>query len=555
MNGNSGSADGGAQHQNVDHPTVSRRRFLGKTAAVGTAAYVMGTGAVAAQEDEEYIDDSEELNFDSDLVHDPWINATTTITDVDADMGTLQYYADDDTVEDLTERGFALARDPDDEDTVNNPVSLMATDLDTTEFTAFPRGATYDDDADSSTDEVPVEWHDKTHWTTDASGGGSISLTDVSGDALQISTSSQTDSDTVTATLDLSTIASEDVTITDGVARKILQMVVDVDTLEAGSTVEWAIIASDDTEVTATFDPDGDAGANVADLLTSTGDSQVVEVRVGDLEDAQSKDLPDIEQVEVRVKDANADVTLHALNLERSSEWVFGTEEYQTTNNDGETVVETQDLTEPSGTFSIVDLESLRSGSFGGASIDSVTYDSEMRASRLGANLRHVRVKDSPETYDRPKVLEAVYEFDVPTAYALDFSFSNLKDVVQLAQTRYLAMETATGISEISEWSDVEDSISWTSRTSTYDTVDEEIELQASVSSADTNAVRTRTLHSQDEIDAMTSSGAVGAVGVSGGGGGGGLLSSTGGLLTVAIGSIIGLGAWFRKSIFGALGD
>lgn len=537
------------------HP-MNRRRFLQTTAAAG-AAIAIGSGTAAADhaEDEDFIDDSFHPNFESDYVHDPWINATVKVSDHNADMENLEYIDDADVVQSLEAHGYVLARDPEDEDTIHNPVTLKASDFVTDEFTAFPRGATYDDDADSATDEVPVYWHETDHWSTDETGSsGTATLNELGGDAVQISTSGNLDGETITLTFDLSSVASEDVTISDGMARKILQNVVDIDALPSGSKVTFAVIDSAANEVTASYDPAGDA-TTAAVLTDSTGDSQVVEARVGALEDDQAVTLQDIEKLEIRIKDDDVDFTLHALNLERAAPWTFGTEEYQTTNDDGETVVETRDVETPSGSFGITNLSTLNDTPFHDAEINLVEYDAEMRASHLPENRVHARLTDTPEAFNLPAELEIVAEFEAPTAYSLDITHAEVEDTVELPSGRYSAVQVASDVVEIDEWEDdVEDGITWTGRTDKYTTVDEDVELLATVDAADRTVTRHRTLHRESETSAVQASSGAAVVVGEGGGGGGGLFDQIGGWLTVVAGLGLGAIAMFRKSIMGVIG-
>lgn len=546
-----------AENNDDDGPTpvleknVTRRQF---GVLVGAAAATAATaGTASAQEDSEGEDVL--IDFSSEYAHDPWIPATITVEDVLESQGTLDF-TDDDGDEDanLGDEGYVLAREPDDDETPHNPVTLSAAALHKLdddgnrevhpEYGAFPRGSTYDDDADSETDEVDVSVLDATHWST----SGSITVADGSNGALDVSTSGVASGSTATATFDLSTVASDDETISSGVSRKFLQFLADVDSLPSGVLVEVAIVDSNDSEVVASIDPDGDV-ATTSDLLDSTGDSQVGEVRVGELETDQSVDLADIQQLQIRVSETDATLSFHGINLERESEWTFGTQEYQTTDDDGNTVVETQDVTQPAGEFSVLDLETLDSSPFSNSAIESVDYDVEATASELPNDSVMARVKETPDTYDYPFELETVYSFEGTTAYSLSVNFENMLDEVALPGSRYLGVGVSTGSSEFEDWGDVEDE-SWTSRTSDYDTPGEEVEMYSSVAASDVTHARHRYQLREGEKDDTTRSGAVGAVAVGGDGGGG-----IGNWGLTAILSFLAAGvAWFRKPIMSVLG-
>lgn len=523
---------------------MGRRRFLAASAALGVAA-AAGTGTAAAQEEVN-------INFSSDFAHDPYINGVVTVSEHLGEFSTLEYTNDNGETASLMDDGFVLAAEPEDDETPHNPVSLMAADLYRTdedgdrqrldEFAAFPRGVTYDAGGDEEED---VSILDATHWTVDNSGStGTLSVTDGSNGALDVSIDSQSGGDTAIASFDLSTVGSSDGTITSGIARKFIQVVADVDTLPAGTTVEIALVDSTGGEVVATIDPDGDLSTDSV-LIDGTGDSQVGQARVGEL-----GSLDDIQEIQLRVLDAAASVTFHGLNFERESAWVFGSQEQTTTDDDGNTIVETVEVEEPKGQFSIVDLSSLGGTPFEGASLAEKVLDVEMRASELPDAQIMARIRDTPDTYSRPKEAEVVATFESPSAYSLGVSLENLLVDVPLPQGRYLGAEVATGVSEVETWDDV-DGVSWTSRTDSYSSVGDEVELLASVAASDRTLTRHRYLLDEDEANALTSTSSGSGVVMVGGGSGPGQTINM--WMTTVIG-LLGAGAiWFRKSIFGLL--
>ncbi|WP_336331126.1 hypothetical protein [Haloarcula sp. CGMCC 1.2071] len=490
------------------------------------------------------------INWASEYVDDPYINGSVTVETHEQDHAELDYVNDSGETVSLTDHGIVLASAPDSE-SAHNPVSLAAKDIRSPEFTAFPRGLQWDSDSDGDIDseDDEVSALDATHWSTTGATNGSISVTDGDSDSLVIETSSVASGETVSASIDLSSVASEDATITDGIARKYLQTVMDVDSLPSGSTVEFAIIASDGTEVTAHVSPDADT-STVAGLADATGTSLVREARTGELESAQGVDLPDIQSVEVRVKEDSAGITLHGLNVERESEWEFGVEEYV----DSDSNIDTREVTEPSGSFAITSLDSLEAP-FDSAVIDGVSYDVEMRASMLPEEQVHARVTDAPSTYDRGKVLEVVPEFEWPTAYALStVSAENMEDEVSVASSRYLTVEVATAVSDIDPsddnstvWEQV-DNISWTDRSGSMGSVGSTTELLSSVAASDRSVTHIETNLSESEVEAATSTGSGAAVAASGGSGG------FGGLMTLVTGLLGGLAVWKRKAIGALLG-
>lgn len=527
----------------ISERMATRRGFMKAAGVAGATAVGIGASAgnAAALGDVG-------IDFSHEYAHDPFVNATITVDSHEPDFEELDYIADDDTRTSLKDSGVVLASNHD-ESTPHNPVTLKASNFITDEYTAFPRDVKYDSDGDGDvdSDDEGVSVLDSTHWTTTNSTNGTISVTDVteSGPALQVASSTVPAGETVKATFDLSTVGSKDATITEGMSRRFLQQVTDIDLLESGVVVTFAVIDSAGNEVTATIDPAGDASTTSV-LASSQGDSKVREVRVGELENAQSVTLGDIQKLQIRISEANADLTFHGLNLGKSEQWDFGTEQFL--NSDSK--VDTRSVYEPTGTFTITSLSTLPT-MFSDAEIKNVQYDAEMRASHLPSDQLHARVNDSPSGYSRPDEVEYVAEFEWPSAYALTVNAGAAEDRQQLPNGRYVDIQVATGINDIDEWSDIEDSISWTSKKSSYTSIDKLVTLLSSTSSSDRTAVRVRSVHNETESTAMTStSGSTPQAATTTGGGGGGFSA----LKTLLMGGLAAIGLWKRKAIAALFG-
>jgi hypothetical protein len=488
---------------------ITRRGAL-RGAAVGAATVATvgaGTIPVAAQNS---IDD---LAFTSDVVDAPYISGTVTVETTESDMAQLDHIDDSGDVTSLTDYGIVLAESTD-STTPHNPVTLSASAIDADEYTAFPRGVTYDHDSDSSTSEVDVSALDATHWSTDVSStAGSMSVSSPSAGRLKISTSSQTSGDVAIASFDLSTAGSTDATITSGVDRSYLQMIADVDVLDSGATVEVRVEDSTGSQKVATIATGADDSTSSV-LLSSTGASQVAESRLGEL----TTDLADIQYVRIAVLDANVDMTLDGLNLERESEWVFGSQQYL----DADSNVATRDVTEPRGTYSITGLGTLPSA-LASAPITGVSYDVWLSATEVPSEQVHAEVRSSPDSYDRSQLLDWVVEYEWPSAYDLSVSAGTLSNVTALPSSRYLVAEVATGVSDLDPTLDSSietqvDNISWTDRTGTVGSVGDRNEWLTGIVSSDRTAVHIEALLSEDEVSTATDVGAGsgGAVAVGG---------------------------------------
>jgi hypothetical protein len=520
---------------------MTRRGALRAGAAGAATVAALGTGVapVAAQNS---IDD---LAFSSDVVDAPYITGTVTVETTEPDMAQLDHIDDSGEVTPLSDYGIVLAESTD-EDSPHNPVTLRASDIQADEFSAFPRGITYDHDSDTSTDEVDVSALDADLWSTDVSStAGSMSVSSPSEGRLKISTSSQTSGDVAIATFDLATAGSEDATITSGVDRKYLQMIADVDVLNTGATVEVRVEDSTGSQKVATIATGADETTSSV-LLSSTGASQVANARLGEL----ATDLSDIEKVRIAVLDANVDMTLDGLNLERESEWVFGSEEYLDSDNN----VDTQDVTEPRGTYSITGLGTLPSA-LASAPIEGVKYDVWLSATEVPSEQVHAEVRSSPDSYDRSQVLDWVVEYEWPSAYDLSVSAGTLRNVTALPSSRYLVAEVATGIADIDPDADdsIEtqvDNISWTDRSGSLGSVGDRNDLLTGLVSSDRTAVHIEALLSEDEVSTATDvgAGAGGAVAV---GGSSGPLDRVWSIMAAVAG---GIALYYRKTIASVLG-
>jgi hypothetical protein len=530
---NDGSTDlnSGADDERVERmqARMGRRRFMQATAATATVA-ALG-GVASAQESE--------VNFGSDVVQNPIVQKDMTIEEHTADMtSALEYINDSGELVSLADQGARVATN-DEEDTAHNPVTLRADKFATDEYSAFPRGETYED-ADGN--EQDLSALDAQHWSTDESGtAGSLTFETVSGangaDALHVSTSGQTSGDVAKAVL-------SDVEITSGIERKYLQLVASVDTLESGAVVYVRVRDSSSNVIAAKIDGSGD-GTAVDVIATGTGAGQAYQSQLGEF----STSLNDIVEVEIAVEGANADVTIPALNLDRESEWTYGEREFK--NADDE--IETETVSEPSGEFSITSLATLPEV-FRDGSIMDVMITAEFLASKLPVADRRTRWADS-SVYDYANRLQTLVGFELPTAYALSYGSGKATDEVLLPDQRYNEIGFSRE-SELPSWTDVDDdNVTWTDRTSQYESTDigETVEITPSVSTGEVLVVFTDVFLSDDQRGTATTFSSGGGGAVMTGAGGGFLGSAASIIMTVAA----GLTAYFSyaKGLIPGLGN
>ncbi|OYR78662.1 hypothetical protein DJ84_20875, partial [Halorubrum ezzemoulense] len=181
---------------------VGRRAFM---AAAGATLATGMAGTAAAQSG------GGQLNFDYELLSDPWITADVTVESHEPDFEPFDYIADDSSVASLA--GATLA-DREDEETPHNPNRIRADLIDIDDYRRFPAELTT---TNADDEEVDASALDAEFWTTDESGStGTISVTETD-DALNIAATGQAAGDTATATF-------TDFTISDGEQRRVLQM-------------------------------------------------------------------------------------------------------------------------------------------------------------------------------------------------------------------------------------------------------------------------------------------------------------------------------------------
>ena len=469
---------------------ITRRRAL-QLAGATAAAAVAGTAPAAAASD---------LNFSSGLVPNPRVEADVTIGEHDRSQMSrvTEYINDNGDLADLANEGGRV-QERDDSDSPHNPITLRADKVDATELRAFPRGVTYDSDGDGS-DDSDVRALDATHWTKDVSGtAGTMTVEDAKSPAdktaLRITTASQTSGDVAIASF-------SDFSLTDGENRKYLQLAVTVDSLPSGSVIRVRAVDEDGDYKEAVIDPSADSTAT-STIATATGPAQVYQAQFGDLALNGSGTWNNIESLEVHVEDANPDITLTALNVERESAWTFGTEEFVNADNE----VDTRTVREPSGSYSITGVDTL------GSEFDASTLVDVQAALAFepsGAPAEQVDyVFEDVDRYSYERRYKAAMGVQLPTAYDLSYANETLADTLAHPSDRHLKVEYVVGTG--GEWPTVDshDDYSWTDKTSTYDnsSIDSDVTLSTSDPAPDKEIVAYYdVLVTADEEESMTAS-------------------------------------------------
>ncbi|AZH26842.1 hypothetical protein [Haloplanus aerogenes] len=490
---------------------LSRRRFLGNVGVVAASTAGAATGVASAQESTEWQTGRDGLAWDSDFVQNPYF-AEDTLTKAKhrlkwgTDDAALTAYENDSGEKDSL--GGYVPR----EDT-ENVVSIRADKVEAPDLYAFPRGEQYDADGDGETDD-PVRALEATHWGTTGATNGTISVTDANVDveyALDVSTSSVASGETVKATF-------TDVSVEDSVEKRHLQAVVNVNSLASGSVVELVARDGDGDEKVVKADPSGDT-SNADVFAAATGNGYVVQQRLGDLATVANGDgsFDSVQEVEIRISEADASVVLTALNVEKMARWKFGS---YLNNEDTDSEERVDRYTPGPGSFTVTGLDTLSSDL---KTDEAVIYDLSMPMRyTLGDGSESFRWRLVEATqyagYDRKLVQQG--KAVVPTGYDLQHTGLTWHDETAVPAARYATVRTASGV-EDTEFSDISDD-SWTTHTGSYDSLGNTVTLASSPQAGVVRAYEAEILVTSDEVEAVQSSSGGGAVALENGGGGGG---------------------------------
>ena len=517
--------DGGAQLEATTetpetpaaaNSAMNRRAFM---IAAGMTAATVAAGPVSAQS-------NLVINTDSEYAHDPRQVGTVTVAEHEPEFNHFGYI--NDSGDEATLETASLAP-REDESTARNPVRIRGDRILFSDRRAFPRDLTT---TNADDEEVDASALDAEFWSTDESStAGTLTLEDASEGRLRVATSGQGAGDSAVATF-------TDFTLEDGEQRSMLQLILNIDTLDSSAVVDVEVTDAASNSVVATIDSAADS-ANLGTIATSQGKGVIYQEQLGEFDNGANLDT--IEEISVTVSEGNADVTFHALNLESTSKWDFGTREF--VNSDDE--IEEKTVTSQKGYFGIVSLDTLyESDRLSDATLYQVEYPgAEIRPTDVFIDLAEA------ERYDYEERLKVVRNWDLDSAYDLTIDLDRVVDDVAHPSSRYLTMEIASGLDDPVELDETDD-VEWTNRTSTYTdaSIDDEVELSTSVSSTSVFSHSQDVLVSADESGEVVveeGSGGMGPTGRSGGGFWSRVMSIPGAIATAVMG--LGLFRWFRR--------
>lgn len=383
-----------------------------------------------------------------------------------------------------------------------NPYAFTATDINATDYDAFPH------------DKSDVSALTASEWSTDASGSaGSISVSDVTTapdvEAVQISTSSQTSSDVATATF-------SNFSVTSDAEKRYVQTVLDVNTLDSATELELRINDADADYVSAQINASADA-SNEDAIANATGEGLVYQRQVGSMTVQGSGDgtMSEIQSIEVNVADGDASVDIAGLNVEKTSEWTFGNERVDSDDDDE---FETNTITEVStaGDIAIHDLSTM-GATFDGAVVSDITMPMEFQASNLDTGDSSLINMTFSEASGYPSfefMQDTYYRLELPDAYDLSYSNAKLTQEVSVPDSRYDTLEIVEG----ADGNDFTDLSSWTDVSGSITSQGETVTLDDTIQPGQEIALHYKVLTTQDEKAQLTATGGAGQFGDSGGG-------------------------------------
>lgn len=502
--------------------TLTRNTLM--TLLVAMMALTAVVGPAAAQSGVQ-----NNINPDADAAQNPYITTDVTVSEFDrSSMSVGEYEDNSGDIETLN----ATLNESDDADDLGsgtvNPYHFFPSDIEFEDAGAFP----HDEDAVSAV-------HNESEWST-TTNGGSITVADASTasdvEALEISTSSVTSTDSVSATF-------SNFSVTSDVSKRYLQTIADVNTLETDANVEIRAVDSDGDYVDVRLNGSADTAADdVAATGTATGVVDQEQVGTLSVEGSGDGTMQEIQEVTVFVEDGNADLDISALNVEKSGEWVLGDEQV----SDGDDGLETETVTDHAGgELQIDDLASM-GVTFEDATIHGLTTPMNFRAvDAAGSDRVNVTFSEAPNypSFDRKQT--ARYRLVLPDAYDLSYANAELRQESNLPNSRYQSVEILEGASD----TDYHDLSGWTDKLDQIGSSGEDVLIDGTIQPGQEIAYKSVTLVTNGEASAVQNVDAV----LGPAGSGDGLLSPITGFFGSIWGKITGIlgGGALASRIFG----
>jgi hypothetical protein len=464
------------------------------------------------------------VNYDADGAPNPYIDVdavTVAAHDRDTMDSALQYESNSGDIKTLpamvnqTNNASSPYR-------TNNPYSMVATDIEWNDASAFPHG------------KENVSAIDASEWSKDmSSSAGSATISDSTTapgvDAVSFSTSGQTSGDTAKFTF-------SNFSVTSDAQKRYLQVAADINSLDSGTSAELRAVDADLDHVSVDLVNQSANETDSAVVANATGEGDVLQVQLGSLAVEGSGDgtLQEIQQVQIVVSDGNLDADISALNAESLGEWTFGEERVDTDSDDE---LETESIMEPHGRFNVYNLSTM-GPAFDNAVIHSLEFPAQFRAQY------YMDSEDGQtefiEATNRPgfaAILDHYKRISLPAQYDLSYSGTELVAEQSWISSRYVSVETKEAVGS-TDFGDID---GWTTVTDSFDSEGDKVTLDSTVGAGTEYALHYEIKLQQGEVDTLkTTKG--GGPGVLGGGGGGffSMLVSIPGMIVTGLAGFFG---------------
>ncbi|AXG06571.1 hypothetical protein DU500_09105 [Haloplanus rubicundus] len=445
-------------------------------------------------------------NFDAEPTPNP--EQSAAVTKAVHDMGwnsPLQYESNDG---DLTVLNAHV------NESVDNPYSFVVTDINASDFGAFPHG------------KADVSALGASEWSKDVSGSsGTGSIADVETannvEAVALSTSSQTSGDTATFTFANFSLTSDE-------QKRVLQTALDVKTLDSGAVVEIAAVDEDGDRKVAVINGSRTAGEDL--IANQTGDGYLYQRKLGDMSTEANGDgtFANIQKVTVTVSDGDADLEIAGLNLDKTGKWMLGTKQVDTDDDDELEDVDHMEVKTP-GSIMVHELSTLGE-TFSSAHIRGLSMDVVQSASDLPTDRVRLTTEETGNEYPGYHGTATFeYRFGFASAYDLSYSNTDFEGTQSVTQDRIIAVKLSEGVSEDADWGDVE---SYADITSKYSSQGTNVTLDDTVQAGTFTDVKYQYKLTEDQFGAIQNAG------------GGGFFSGDGffgGFINWAVAGIMGV--------------
>lgn len=461
------------------------------------------------------------VNWGSDPAPNTEFARTETKAVHDMTWGT----SDDDLRKYENNNGDVVSMEAEINDSADNPVSFVPTDIEAGDLGAFPH-------AKSS-----VNVTDAGEWSVDSSGVATSGATaDVSNaetaqnvDAVRFHTDSLASGDVAKYTFSNFSITSDE-------NKRYLIVGQEIEALTSGATVEYRVVDEDGDYKSAEVNTTRSSGEDF--MANQTGEGFLFQEQLGNMELTANGDgdYNNIEKVVVVVQDGDVDASVPYLNLGKMSEYKFGSKQADTDSDDD---LETVDHIEKkvAGAIEVSGLDTLGS-EFSSAVLHGVTLDVIETPSQQPNENVYINTTRTDKYPNYAGTATIAVRMEAEDAYDRSISNAVLRDTQSVTSGRLMSVEYAEGVASDDEVNaDFVDSTTFSDMTGQYTGEGTEVQLDSSLSKGSAVLVKYEFRLTADELDALEAAG---------GGGSGGKTSGVGSIPIIG-GLIVALLGFLRK--------